>query len=97
MEALVPLPPEPEPVAPTPAPIKPAVGILVITSAPQNCEVEIDGTRIEAKNTPTLTLTDLVVGRHTISFSKEGYETISGTFFVQPETATLPSRTSMPP
>jgi hypothetical protein len=84
--ALVPLPPEPEPVAPTPAPIKPAVGILVITSAPQNCVVEIDGTRVEDKSTPTLTLSDLVVGRHTISFSKEGYETISGTFFVQPGT-----------
>jgi hypothetical protein len=89
LEALVPLPPEPEPVAPTPAPIKPAVGILVITSAPQNCVVEIDGTRTETKNTPTLTLSDLVIGRHTISFSKVGYETISGTFFVQPDTATI--------
>ena len=88
VEALVPLPPEPEPVAPTPAPIKPAVGILVITSAPQNCVVEIDGTRTETKNTPTLTLSDLVIGRHTISFSKVGYETISGTFFVQPDTVT---------
>jgi hypothetical protein len=86
--ALVPLSPEPEPVAPTPAPIKPAVGIVVITSAPQNCVVEIDGTRTEAKNTPTLTLSDLVIGRHTISFSKVGYETISGTFFVQPDTVT---------
>jgi hypothetical protein len=86
VEALVPLPPEPEPAAPTPAPIKPAVGMIVITSAPQNCVVEIDGTRIETKNTPTLTLSDLVIGRHTISFSKEGYETISGTFFVQPGT-----------
>ncbi len=88
VEALVPLPPEPEPVAPTPAPIKPAVGILVITTAPQNCVVEIDGTRTEVKNTPTLTLSNLVIGRHTISFSKAGYETISGTFFVQPGTAT---------
>jgi len=89
VEALVPLPPEPEPVAPTRAPIKPAVGILVITTAPQNCVVEIDGTRTEVKNTPTLTLSDLVIGRHTISFSKVGYETISGTFFVQPDTATI--------
>jgi len=89
LEALVPLPPEPEPVAPTPAPLKPAVGILVITSAPQNCVVEIDGSRTETKNTPTLTLSDLVIGRHTISFSKVGYETISGTFFVQPDTATI--------
>ena len=80
--ALVPLSPQPEPVAPTPAPIKPAFGILVITSAPQNCVVEIDGTRTEIKDTPTLTLSDLVIGRHTISFSKEGYETISGTFSV---------------
>lgn len=88
VEALVPLPPEPQPVAPTPAPIKPAVGILVITSAPQNCVVEIDGTSIETKNTPTLTLSDLVIGRHTISFSKVGYETISGTFFVQAGTVT---------
>jgi hypothetical protein len=86
--ALMPLSPEPEPVAPTPAAIKPAVGIVVITSAPQNCVVEIDGTRTETKNTPTLTLSDLVIGRHTISFSKEGYETISDTFFVQPGTAT---------
>jgi len=61
----------------------------VITSAPQNCVVEIDGTRTEVKNTPTLTLSDLVIGRHTISFSKVGYETISGTFFVQPDTATI--------
>jgi hypothetical protein len=88
VEALVPLPPEPEPVAPTPAPIKPAVGILVITSAPQNCVVEIDGTRTETKNTPTLILSDLVTGSHTISFSKGGYDTISGTFFVQPDNAT---------
>ena len=88
VETLVPLPPGPEPVAPTPAPIKPAVGILVITSAPQNCVVEIDGTSIETKNTPTLTLSDLVIGRHTISFSKAGYETIDGTFFVQPGTVT---------
>lgn len=86
--ALVPLPPEPEPVAPTPAPIKPAVGILVVTSAPQNCVVEIDGSRIEDKNAPTLTLSDLVIGRHTISFSKDGYETISGTFFIQAGTVT---------
>lgn len=88
VEELVPLPPEPEPVAPTPAPLKPAVGILVITSAPQNCVVEIDGTRTEVKTTPTLTLSDLVIGRHTISFSKAGFETISGTFFVQPDTTT---------
>jgi hypothetical protein len=90
--ALVPLSPEPEPVAPTPAPIKPAVGIVVITSAPQNCVVEIDGTRNETKNTPTLTLSDLVIGRHTISFSKQGYETISGTFSVLAGRAT-----SVPP
>ncbi len=89
VDALVPLPPEPEPVAPTPAPLKPAVGILVITSAPQNCVVEIDGTRTETKNRPTLTLSDLVIGRHTISFSKVGYETISDTFFVQSDTATI--------
>jgi hypothetical protein len=85
---LVPLSPESEPAAPTPIPIEPAVGVVVITSAPQNCVVEIDGTRTETKNTPTLTLSDLVIGRHTISFSKEGYETISGTFSVEPGTAT---------
>jgi hypothetical protein len=59
------------------------VGNLVITSAPQNCVVEIDG-RSETKNTPQLSIDGLAAGEHTISFSKPGYDPISGVITIQP-------------
>lgn len=58
-------------------PIKERFGHLIVTSAPQNCTVEIDG-RTEIKETPQLSIDGLKTGEHTISFSKPGYETISG-------------------
>jgi hypothetical protein len=61
----------------TPIPVKKPVGNLVITSAPQNCTVQIDG-RTETKDTPQLSIDGLDAGDHTISFSKPGYETLSG-------------------
>jgi len=59
------------------------VGNLVVTSAPQNCVVEIDG-RSETKSTPQLSIEGLATGEHTISFSKPGYETISGVIRISP-------------
>jgi hypothetical protein len=59
------------------------LGRLLITSAPQNCKVQIDG-RSEEKTTPRLTIGGLAEGEHTISFSKEGYTPISATVTVQP-------------
>jgi hypothetical protein len=73
---------EPEPAArveseATPTPVKKPVGNVIVTSAPQNCTVEIDGqTRI--KETPQLSIDGLEAGEHTISFTKAGYESISG-------------------
>jgi hypothetical protein len=59
------------------------LGRLLITSAPQNCSVRIDG-RSEEKTTPRLTIGGLAEGEHTISFSKDGYSPISATVSVQP-------------
>ncbi|MCD4750736.1 MAG: PEGA domain-containing protein [Thermoanaerobaculales bacterium] len=59
------------------------VGNLIVTSAPQNCLVEIDG-RAETKNTPHLSIGGLTAGEHTISFSKAGYDRISGVIKIQP-------------
>jgi len=63
--------------------VKQLVGNLVITSAPQNCVVEIDG-RSETKSTPQLSIDGLAAGEHTISFSKSGYDPISGVVTIQP-------------
>jgi hypothetical protein len=59
------------------------IGRLVVTSAPQNCLVEIDG-KPEMKVTPYLNIGGLEPGEHTIAFSKEGFERITGVFVVQP-------------
>jgi len=59
------------------------VGNLVVTSAPQNCVVEIAG-RTETKDTPQLSIEGLAAGEHTISFSKPGYETLSGVIRIPP-------------
>lgn len=63
--------------------VEKAVGNLVITSAPQNCTVEIDG-RTEFKETPRLSIDGLEAGEHTISFSKPGYESITGVVMILP-------------
>ncbi len=63
--------------------LKQPVGILVVASAPQNCVVEVDG-KSEEKTTPQLAIGGLAAGDHAISFSKEGYETISGEVTIRP-------------
>jgi len=59
------------------------VGNLLVTSAPQNCVVEIDG-KTEAKSIPFLLIEGLAAGEHLISFSKPGYERLSGVVKIQP-------------
>lgn len=59
------------------------VGNLIVTSAPQNCVVEIDG-ESRTKDTPQLSIEGLAAGEHSISFTKAGYEQISGVVTVQP-------------
>lgn len=53
------------------------VGNLVITSAPQNCVVEVDG-KSHPKDVPQLSLGGIAAGNHAISFTKAGYTPISG-------------------
>jgi hypothetical protein len=85
VEPLEPAPPEPVPApAPSPAPARTElVGNLVVTSAPQNCTVEIDG-RVEEKSTPQLEVGGLAAGDHTIVFKRQGFDPISGTITIQP-------------
>ena len=59
------------------------VGNLQVTSAPQDCVVAIDG-KAQPKNTPLLVIEGLAAGEHPISFSKPGYEPISGVVRIQP-------------
>ena len=59
------------------------VGNLVITSAPQNCVVEIDGNS-QPKTTPQLTVEGLAAGEHKVTFSKPGYEPISKVVTIEP-------------
>ena len=80
---LVPNPAASSGARPTPIPVKNPVGNLVVTSAPQNCTIEIDG-RTETKETPQLWIDGLDAGDHAISFSKPGYETISGVVTIVP-------------
>jgi hypothetical protein len=63
--------------------VKNLVGNLVVTSAPQNCVVEIDG-ELQTKETPQLSIGGLAAGEHTIAFSKTGYDRISGVVTIQP-------------
>ena len=58
-------------------------GKLLVTSAPQECVVEIDG-RVENKSVPILLVEGLAAGDHTIAFSKAGYEPISGVVTIRP-------------
>jgi len=63
--------------------VRQPVGNLVVMSAPQNCVVEVDG-RPETKSTPLLLIEGLAAGDHPISFSKPGYDRISGVVRIQP-------------
>lgn len=83
VEAFIPQPPAPPAREAVSAVVKQPTGNLLVTSAPQNCVVEIDG-RPEAKSTPVLLLEGLAPGEHTIAFSKPGYERISGAVKIQP-------------
>jgi len=65
------------------AKVQQAVGNLLVTSAPQNCIVEIDGNP-QTKSVPLLHIEGLAAGEHQISFSKPGYERISGVVEIQP-------------
>jgi hypothetical protein len=58
-------------------------GKLLVTSAPQECVVEIDG-KAENKSVPILLVEGLAAGEHTIAFSKPGYEPISGVVTIRP-------------
>ncbi|MCU0290958.1 MAG: PEGA domain-containing protein [Thermoanaerobaculaceae bacterium] len=83
VEAFVPQPAAPRTPEAASTEVKQPTGNLLVTSAPQNCVVEIDG-RTEAKSTPVLLLEGLAPGEHTIAFSKPGYERISGAVKIQP-------------
>jgi len=63
--------------------VKQATESLLVTSAPQNCVVEIDG-RSHIKDAPQLLLDGLAAGEHTVTFSKPGYERISAVVRIQP-------------
>lgn len=63
--------------------VKQPTGNLVVTSVPQNCVVEVDG-KPETKSTPVLLVEGLAAGEHPISFSKPGYDRISGVVKIQP-------------
>jgi hypothetical protein len=78
-----PAPPAEEETQPAVAVVQQLVGSLVVTSAPQNCDVEIDG-KTTAKNEPHLVIGGLAAGEHTISFSKPGYEPLSSVIEVHP-------------
>ncbi len=58
-------------------------GSLLVTTAPQDCVVEIDG-KPEVKNAPLLRVAGLAPGEHTISFSKEGYDRLYGVVSILP-------------
>ncbi len=83
VEEFTPLPPAPAASETVPAEAPKGVGVLVITSAPQYCFVEIDG-EVHEKTSPTLTIGGLAAGEHSISFSKEGWQSISGVVTVEP-------------
>ncbi len=65
--------------------VKQLYGELVITSAPQNCVIELDG-ESEAKEIAELEIGRVTSGKHTISFSKPGYETITREITIHPGT-----------
>lgn len=58
-------------------------GTVVITSAPQNCTVELNGA-LHSKRSPQLVVSGVPPGEHAISFTKEGYPPIRGIVAVRP-------------
>ncbi len=66
-----------------PEEVKQLFGNLTITSAPQNCVIELDG-ESETKEIPRLSIGRIISGKHTISFSKPGYETITREVNIHP-------------
>jgi len=68
---------------PTPAAPSVALGTLVVTSAPQNCVVEVNGAP-HTKTSPQLRIGGIVAGQHTVRFSKAGYESLEKLVTVQP-------------
>jgi len=70
---------------PSPAKVVKQAGSVVITSAPQNCVVDIDG-KVETKDTPQLEIGSLAAGEHTITYFKAGYGRISKEFTLEPGT-----------
>lgn len=60
----------------------PVGGTVVITSAPQNCTVDLGGT-VHSKRSPQLVVPGLPPGDHSIAFSKDGYEPIRGVVTVR--------------
>jgi hypothetical protein len=85
VEALSPEPPVGQEGETGGAAVKQLAGNLLVTSAPQDCVVEIDG-KPQEKSVPLLRIEGLTAGEHTISFSKPGYDRISGAFTIQPGT-----------
>jgi hypothetical protein len=69
--------------APTPAAPSVALGTLVVTSAPQNCVVEVNGTP-HTKTSPQLRIGGVAAGQHTVRFTKTGYEPLAKVVTVQP-------------
>jgi hypothetical protein len=65
------------------AKVEQQVGDLLVTSVPQNCVVEIDG-KAEDKSIPLLRIGGLAEGEHEISFSKAGYDRVSGVVRILP-------------
>jgi len=65
------------------ATVKEPPGTLLVTSAPQDCVVEIDG-KAENKSVPFLRIEGLAAGEHQIAFSKPEYDRISGVVTIQP-------------
>jgi hypothetical protein len=60
-----------------------AVGTLVITSAPQNCVVEVNGTP-HTKTSPQLVIGGVAAGEHKLRFTKPGYDPVTKVVEVQP-------------
>ena len=60
-----------------------AVGALIVTSAPQNCVVEINGVP-HTKTSPQLTIGGIAGGEHSIRFTKPGYEPVAKKVVMQP-------------
>lgn len=82
LPAAVEEPPQEDEPAPDSEPVQQLIGSLTVTSAPQNCLVQIDG-RTQEKTTPELVIGGLSAGDHVITFSKPGYEPIRGTVTVR--------------